>query len=61
MNFHFVRILDNGNYRFDFSETFYKLDDLMKGGKNLTLLNKNKMLIFELNYTTEMQNEELEL
>ena len=42
MSFEFVRILPNGNYRFDFSETFYKLENLMTNGGNLTFVNQFK-------------------
>lgn len=46
----FAMVLFNGDYRLDFSETMFKMENLMFGGKNLTLLNEYKDLIFNITY-----------
>ena len=43
----FSRILDNGCYRVDYSETLKKLDNILPGAQNLTMLNENRKLVLQ--------------
>ena len=51
-----VSILDNGNYRFDFSETIVDLNEILPGEDVLAELNKNKNDIFEIIYQSGLIN-----
>lgn len=50
LSFKFDRILSNGNFRFDYSETFFEIKDLLTGGTNMTFVNTIKDRILEINY-----------
>ena len=50
LSFKFVRVLNNGFYRFDFSETFYKLEIIMVSGANMTFFNNHKDKILDLDF-----------
>ena len=57
MSFNFSKILPNGHFRLDFSETFHKLETLWTGDRNFTLLNILRHEILELNFTSELEYE----
>ena len=44
----FSKILDNGLFHLDYSETLRKIEEIFPGAKNLTLLNEYRHLILEL-------------
>ena len=52
-----ANILSNGNFRLDFSETLYDIENLMAGGKNITLLNEYKDMVLELQYNNTNSND----
>ena len=53
--FEFIAVLNNGHYRFDYTETMYKLENVFHGGKNITLLNEYRDLILNVTYNSSIE------